>query len=501
MPGIVIVGDTQCRWGEKSLLEEAMRQAGVRAPVLALSGQTEQELRRLRPEVIVTMGNRSLQRLTGDDELAADRVRGYVWETEHASIGLLPTMHPADIIKAWVPWSTLFNMDLRKAKELQRSGRLQRPERSVRVVSSRHDAERAASELRKYGTLACDIENYDERQLACIGFAGRIDEAVVFPAAFIGEARGLLEDPNLTLVWQNGVYDLYFLLTRNGIRSRAAVEDTLLQWHCLQPELAGAAQGPKQTRRRTAKSLAFLSSLYTLDEWWKDYEFETEHERFVLNGRDCCITLDIWEQQKQAIEIMGVGEIYEHECGLVWPVVDMQAKGMRVDRELVEERIAALEERDASFRGELNELVMPLLEERWDRLTLQQQALFQQKEGVCECCRHASNKQSACWSCAGFDRAPSKKALVDKWFLRNGTDHSPEADPRKLKKAELEQQILHVCRRCGGEPRREWLEFNPNSNEQVKAVLYDLLKLPVRYNGGKPTADEMALKALLGKVA
>jgi hypothetical protein len=48
--------------------------------------------------------------------------------------------------------------------------------------------------------------------------------------------------------------------------------------------------------------LRFLSSIYTRDRWWKDYDFESEHERYALCGKDCCVTLEIAEKQQRQLE-------------------------------------------------------------------------------------------------------------------------------------------------------------------------------------------------------
>lgn len=449
---------------------------------------------RLRPSLIVAFGNEASYALVDKEEdwptpsgdifgaKGIQERRGYVYEGV-CGVPVLVTVHPAAAARQWLPWRTLLSFDLGKAKEIAADGHLRRPQREVEVVGSRSAARRAARSLRRHGVLASDIENYDERQLACIGFAPGPGRAVVFPAPFLDECRPLLEDPQITTVWQNAQYDLYYLLTRCDIRVRGRIEDTMLQWHSMYPELAGKKISGTGSKR-THKSLAFLASIYTTDAWYKDYDFETEEDRYILNGRDCAITFDVFEQQKEKVERLGVQDIYRHEVGLIWPVVEMQARGMRVDDDLRRERIEALEARIDADTERLNELVIPLIEERSDR-SEDRMRLFENIEGVCPCCRHASKKQFACWSCAGFESAPSKADLV-----------GAGGDPSKLKR-ELEEEMLSTCKVCEGKPRREWLEFNPNSSDQRCLVLFDILRLPKRYNHGSLTADESALKSLL----
>ena len=47
--------------------------------------------------------------------------------------------------------------------------------------------------------------------------------------------------------------------------------------------------------RRTQKSLRFLASLFTRERWWKDYDFANEHDKYHLNGLDCCVTFEVAE--------------------------------------------------------------------------------------------------------------------------------------------------------------------------------------------------------------
>jgi hypothetical protein len=404
--------------------------------------------------------------------------RGYVWDSPHASIGVVTTLSPDQVDKEWVPGSPLFARDLRRAKVLHASRRLHRPTRHVEILSSPRDAQRVARDLqRARRPLAADIETDASGGIACLGFADQSDRAFVFTQAVLGKCRELLGDKNVTTIWHNAFFDCY-VLRKAGFEIGGKVEDTMLKWHSMHPELAGAREDAK--RRRTSKALKFLASIYTLDAWWKDYEYQFEEDRYILNGRDCAITFDIWEQMEPEVEALGVREVYERACGLIMPFTTAHLRGMQVDEGLRQRRIAAIEERLGGFNARLNGIVEPLLEERLNG----ERRLFEQIEGVCPCCRHASKKQQACWGCAGFEKAPSKAELV----ARGG-------DP-KAKKDALEAEMLSVCKVCEGTARKESLAYNPNSPEQTKVVLYDLLKLPKRYSNGKPTTDEQALKSL-----
>ncbi len=160
---------------------------------------------------------------------------------------------------------------------------------------------------RKLGWLAVDIENTEDRRLACVGFAASPERAFVIPAHEpwqLDAIRALCES-EAPKVLQNGQYDRFFLERFAGITLRNQVFDTQLAWHALQPELAGKKTQTKKRAygRRTVKSLKFLASIYTRDRWWKDYAFASEEERYILCGRDCCVTLEIAKKQARQLEV------------------------------------------------------------------------------------------------------------------------------------------------------------------------------------------------------
>jgi uracil-DNA glycosylase family 4 len=447
-----------------------------------------QRLEELQPSIIVALGNEASLACLGFSvygTFGIEERRGYVFDGPFGPV--LAAIHPAAIARTWTPWRMLLSYDLQRAKEIH-DGHLRRPQRQVEVISSDGGARSAVRSLQRHRHLSCDIETRDTGDLACIGFAGESGKAYVFPTQYLSTARELLESPSVTTVWANGIYDLFVLRHRYGIDIQCRVEDVQIGWHAAYPELAGKKADPKK-RRMTRKSLAFLASLCTLDPWWKG-DYSNEYEFMVYNGKDCCITYDVWEFVKEHLTNVGAWETYEHERSLMLPCVDMLARGLNVDDARRLRRISALDGKFDSLYANLNEVAVPMIES-WNG----DKRLFEQQEGVCKCCRHAKKKQQRCWGCAGFGKAPSKKELISRLAIDDAWDF-PE--PQKALKEDLEGHLLGVCKVCNGEPRREWIEFNPNSHAQSKVLLYDILRLPKKMKDGKLTTDENALKALAG---
>lgn len=256
-----------------------------------------------KPKLVVALGNEALRCALGEPPDGTHAVpgiqeaRGYLW---NSPLGprVLGMIHPAAALREWTPWRALLDVDMKKAAVELRAGCPPLPERSITVIASKRDAIDVVTALLKAPLLAADIENHEDFRLACCGFAPNASQAFVFPGhePWQRDAIGALCESLVPKVGQNLAYDRYFLRKFCGIEVRNQVFDLMLGWHCLQPELAGQAQGKRS--KRSEKSLRFLASLYTRQPWFKDYAFKSEHERYVLNGTDCCVTYEIAKQME-----------------------------------------------------------------------------------------------------------------------------------------------------------------------------------------------------------
>lgn len=430
--------------------------------------------------------------------------RGFIWEGIHGG-KVVTTVHPSAIQRGrWKPFKTLFTEDLEKAKREAALPEFDYPRRSVHVPESRAEAEEMADGLADYDRLAADIETpRPDNPLACVGFAGETNEAVVFPGRYLDTFKHLLTDDAPKLIWANGQYDAYYLYTRKGIRVTVD-DDTQLGWHALYPALAGGNN--QKSYQMTRKSLAFLSTLYSRQPFWKDYDFDGLHEMYELNAIDVCVTLEVMEQLEDDIDEAGCRGIYEHNLSLVWPTVEIQARGMKIDEDLRQSRIAKLTERYKRMEDEINEMVVPLLKERKDRIE-DKWHLFEvggfevdgNRRQTCPCCNGGSKKSQSCTDCAGIEGSGSSGAIVKDDLLK-WAEENTDVDTDKLTKAEL-RELVPPCERCNGDGKRIEVKMNPTSDDQQKAVLYDLLRCQEkRYDNGKLTLDESSLRSIVAEI-
>lgn len=241
----------------------------VRPEYLSELSRLSEEINTVRPNLIVCLGNVACWAVLQATNITS--IRGAVANGNGPFCGLkvLPTFHPAMILRQW-NWRPIVVADLMKASREAKFPEIRRPIRRVKISPSLDEISgfyhQLASKPPAY--LAVDTET-EIGQIKCIGFARSREEAIVVP--FFDKEKGnhwatdweeirawqfvekILHLP-IHKIWQNGLYDLQYLL-RHGIRPRCNIEDTMLLHHALFPELQ--------------KGLGFLGSIYTNEASWK----------------------------------------------------------------------------------------------------------------------------------------------------------------------------------------------------------------------------------------
>lgn len=229
------------------------------------------ELLSQNPNVVVTLGNTATWALLGKTSIG--QMRGYTYMSTHTVEGykVLPTYHPAAVMREWSLRPTTI-MDLRKAKHEATFPELRRPERTIFIPETPeelHELDRTY--LSPAAILSVDIETAGT-QITTIGFSPDPKIGVVVP--FLDPRRaersywpdggterlvwGVVEDilkRKTPKVFQNGLFDIAFLARAYGIRVCNAEQDTMLLHHALQPE--------------ALKGLGYLGSVYTSEQNWK----------------------------------------------------------------------------------------------------------------------------------------------------------------------------------------------------------------------------------------
>jgi hypothetical protein len=236
----------------------------LRPPLLASLEALWSLVEQSRPNLVVAMGNTACWALLGEAKIGT--LRGTVKKSPKLGVKVLPTYHPAAVLRQW-NLRTIVLSDLEKARLELEFPEIRRIERYVTVEPSLREIAEWMERPADY--YAVDIETY-RATISMIGFARSANDALVIP--FYDERKDtgsywcptdeavawhlvdtLLKKP-IPKIFQNGIYDLTYLL-RVGLRPVMCNGDTMLLSHALYPEML--------------KGLGFLGSIYANEQAWK----------------------------------------------------------------------------------------------------------------------------------------------------------------------------------------------------------------------------------------
>lgn len=225
----------------------------------------EDELSHTEANILVALGPAAFAALCNLSHLSM--YRGYVFPSANEKWKVIPTFHPKQSLRGMFTYRYLIASDLRKAKEESVCPDLVRPERTL--TYSFNSVWAALDALKPFETaevVGCDIEvlNYE---VSCLSFSSNSSSAVSLPIVDSWTAeeelllwraiQRILGNEKSGKVFQNGMFDIHFLLTRNGIEVKGPLYDTMVGHSIRYPDLP--------------KGLGFLGSIYCgSQEYWKD---------------------------------------------------------------------------------------------------------------------------------------------------------------------------------------------------------------------------------------
>lgn len=226
-----------------------------------------------KPNLVLALGNTALWLLTGFTGIT--RLRGAITTCLYGPVGvkLLPTYHPAAVLRQW-SWREWAVCDLRKAARELEFPEIIRRRRELWLEPTLEDLDLFAERHLDAATrIFYDIETVRRTQISSIALAPHPDVALVIPFIRLDGSsywtsaeeelrawefvRQWLEHPHrpaLRVGAHNGSYDFRYL-RRVHISPRGQNIDTMLAHYALQPEMP--------------KALADLGSIYCNESAWK----------------------------------------------------------------------------------------------------------------------------------------------------------------------------------------------------------------------------------------
>lgn len=230
----------------------------------------QREVAACSPNIIIALGNIATWALLGSTGISELRGNVALTHTTGVPIKVLPTYHPAAVLRQW-DWRVIVLGDLEKAHVESHSPVLTYDNTELWLRPTLSDLREFGDRyMHVPGPIATDVET-KRRQITCMSFAPTPAHSITVPfwqegpnpnywaserdecEAWAWCAR-YVEDPNLSKVTQNGLYDIQYFI-RHGLRPMGFTEDTMLAHHSLLSEMR--------------KGLGFLGSVYSNTPSWK----------------------------------------------------------------------------------------------------------------------------------------------------------------------------------------------------------------------------------------
>jgi uracil-DNA glycosylase len=314
----------------------------VLPPVVDGVALLRKEIEMVKPNVIIALGNTPLWALTGEYR-PITKWRGSMLHTslDMGSIKLLPTYHPAAVLRQW-EWRSIAIHDLRRAAEYRDGSRtyprpawnfIIRPTffQAVNCLSNLHS--RLDDSREPPFRISFDLETR-AGHIACAGLSWSLTEAICIPlmcvedregywsaeeeAQIVHALWGVLTHKRAQVVGQNILYDAQYTWRHWHFVPRV-IQDCMISQHSLFSALP--------------KSLAFQASMYcNYYVYWKDEGKDWaknmgEDQLWNYNCLDCVYTDEGGRVELAMVKSMKLEEVHAAQQAMFWPVLQTMRPG------------------------------------------------------------------------------------------------------------------------------------------------------------------------------
>lgn len=346
--------------------------------------------------LVIALGAKSLQATTGKTGIY--KYRGTILPCSIVEgLKVLPTLHPGGLRpdrggKEGPKAEPVVVLDFKKALKESDSSKIVYPERNIKIVRDIFEARALLKDFAHHETpLACDIETNKSKKrpgsgslMTAYGIATSPREAFVF-------TKDILEAPSclkllaiftrsqVKKIFHNALFDCFHNAYYYRMINSNIYFDTMLAQHDCYPNFSKLLK---------PNSLAFCGSIYTNEPYWKGLYDEAIgnveiggvidwDKLYDYNGKDCCLTYEIYEALKAELTHWGVWEPFNLDMSLIPPVLFAMLKGILINKGEVkkfadknERAIINLEKIKQAVFGDLNtkshKQLKELIYDTWD---------------------------------------------------------------------------------------------------------------------------------------
>jgi DNA polymerase I-like protein with 3'-5' exonuclease and polymerase domains len=313
-------------------------------------------LRERRPNLVIALGNTPLWALTGHEGIT--KWRGSELWSESAGVKVIPTFHPADVLRAWTHRPIVIQ-DFRRARREALTRHVTTPQWEFVVEPSLDDIrEWFATYGRDNVPLVSDTEGWG--RVDCVGFASDSTHAICVPFAkqtdpesphYWPDRESELAAATLCVealrrhptTFHNAIWDCQVIARSLGILPRLR-DDTQVAQHVSFPGLLGGRIDPVSGRvdkKGSSLSLSFIASMYCEHyRYWKDdgrlFDPSVGDERtyWRYNCEDVVRTAEcqsVLIGEGGVVDKLRLRDQYRFLMSLFGPVLKMMFRGIRYD--------------------------------------------------------------------------------------------------------------------------------------------------------------------------
>lgn len=367
---------------ERTLAHVALRDKYVLPPIVEGYNLLQKEVRSVRPNIILALGNTPLWALTGNWGITKWR-GSMLYSDFEGRPRVIPTYHPAAILRQW-DWRAIAVYDIKRAARFRNGEPYPQPKWNF-IIRPSYDRARETLvgllDRARSGPLRLSFDLETRLgHIACAGLSWSLTEAICIPFMCVESKEGywmaeqeadlvhllyrLLTHPNAQVIGQNLLYDSQYTYRHWHFIPRVA-QDTMISHHVA---FAGLP-----------KKLDFQASIYCDSyRYWKDDSKNWnpkmgEEQLWVYNCEDCVRTDEVAVATKEACEKLNLSEVDRFQQDLFWPVLRAMNLGVRIDTaardKMAMDLMEAIAERETWFTAVLGHPLNP-------RSPKQMQSLF-----------------------------------------------------------------------------------------------------------------------------
>lgn len=315
----------------------------VRPPVVEGISLLHKEIKMVQPNVIISLGGTPLWALTGLSGITKWRGSMLYYTDGVDKVKVIPTIHPAAILRQWSDRAIAVN-DLKRAARFRNGEPYPDPKWNFTIRPSFQTAWgclRALSLQLEQGYLrvSFDLETR-AGHIACAGISWNLQDAISIPFMCVESNEGYWSEEEETAL----VYALYKILTHKnvGVIGQNLLYDsqyTYRHWHFIPRVQQDTMISHHVCFAGLPKRLDFQASMYCDQyRYWKDDSKHWEkgmgeNQLWAYNCEDCVRTDECAHVESDTIKHLGLEVPEAFQQSMFLPVLQAMILGVRIDKD------------------------------------------------------------------------------------------------------------------------------------------------------------------------